>query len=69
MYSSLKNHNRYLIDEIDRIIRCTPGQITTDIGCLTIHKQQSTQFCHETELKRTNKTLNDGWSINLNTQT
>ena len=36
-----------------------------DIGRLMICKQQSTQFCHETELKRTHKTLNDGWSIKL----
>ena len=68
MYSPLKNHNGYLIDEIKRIIRCIPGRITMDIGHLTIHKQQSTQFCHETELKRTNKILNDGRSIKLNTK-
>ena len=33
--------------------------ITTDIGRLMIHKQQSIQFCYETELKRTHTTLND----------
>ena len=42
---------------------------TTDIGGLMIHKQQSTQFCHEIELKRTYKTLNNRWSIKLNTKT
>ena len=68
MYSPLKNHNGYLIDEIDRIIQCTPGRITTDIGLLTIHKQQTTQFCHESELKQKNKTLKNEWSIKLNTK-
>ena len=33
---------------------------TTNIGRLMIRKQQSTQFCHEIELKLINKTLNDG---------
>ena len=68
MYSPLKDHNGYLINEIDRIIQCTLGRITTDIRHLTIHKQQSTQFYHETEFKQTNKILNDGWSIKLNTK-
>jgi hypothetical protein len=39
-----------------------------DIERLMIRKQQSTQFYHETKLKRTYKTLNDGWSIKLNTK-
>ena len=42
---------------------------TMDIGHLMIRKQQSTQFFHKIELKRTHKTLNDGWSIKLNTKT
>ena len=33
-----------------------PDWNTMDIGLLVIHKQQSTQFCHETELKQTHKT-------------
>ena len=41
---------------------------TMDIGRLMIRKQQSTQFCHETKLKWINKTLNDEWSIKLNTK-
>jgi hypothetical protein len=42
---------------------------TTDIGRLIIRKQQSTQFCQKIKLKQTHKTLNDGWSIELNTKT
>jgi hypothetical protein len=45
-----------------------PDWNTMDFGRLMIRRQQSTQFCHETELKRTYKTLNNGWSIKLNTK-
>ena len=45
-----------------------PDSNTMDIGHLMIRKQQSIQFCHKIEWKRTHKTLNDRWNIKLNTK-
>ena len=61
------SHNEYWFENESSDV--TPDWNTTDIGCLMIRKQQSTQFCHKTELKRTHKTLNDGWSIKQNKKT
>jgi hypothetical protein len=52
------DHSGYLV--LTQSSNVPPNWNTTDIGHLMIHKQQLTQFCHETKLKRTHKTLNDG---------
>jgi hypothetical protein len=51
------DHSGYLVSTQSSDV--LPNWNTTDIGRLMIRKQQSIQFCHETKLKQTHKTLND----------